>query len=311
MDYRRFDLNLLVVLDALLEEGGVNAASRRLGMSQPNVSFALSKLRDRFKDQLMVRHGAGMRPTPLAESLRKPLKRVLAEIRHEIFAEQSFDPYTSKRRFVLSTSDIGELVFLPTLMRTLEAEAPGVTLECRSLRPTDLTEAMARGEVDLALGYFPDLVGEAFVTEKLFDHPFVCIVRDGHPAIEDWSFETFLGLGHIVVSQSGRSQELFEAKLKSMGVSRTVRLKSPHFMSVPLLVVQSDLISTVPKAVGAIMARMTPLRLLDPPFETPSILLQQHWHLRAQDEPAAIWLRDLIARLFKGRDPSADVTALW
>lgn len=140
---------------------------------------------------------------------------------------------------------------------------------------------------------------------QLFEHPFTCIAREDHPAIgESWSLETFLGLGHIVVSQSGRSQELFEAKLQSMGLSRRIQLKSPHFMSVPLLVGQSDLISTVPKAVGVIFARTAPLRLIAAPFETPSILLQQHWHLRSQDDPAAIWLRALIARLFKGRDPS-------
>ncbi|HWU02298.1 MAG TPA: LysR family transcriptional regulator [Novosphingobium sp.] len=305
MDYRRFDLNLLVVLDALLEEGGVNAAARRLGMSQPNVSFALAKLRHSFADQLLVRHGAGMRPTPLAEQLREPVRRVLSGIESEILAERAFDPLVAERRFVLSTSDIGELVFLPQLMRCLAREAPGITLECRSLTPADLSKAMAQGEVDLALGYFPDLVGEAFVAEQLFEHPFTCIAREGHPALaQHWSLDTFLGLGHIVVSQSGRSQELFEAKLKSMGHSRKIQLKSPHFMSVPLLVAQSDLISTVPKAVAVILARTTPLLLIEPPFETPTILLQQHWHVRSQDDPAAIWLRGLIARLFKGQDPS-------
>ncbi|RVU05667.1 LysR family transcriptional regulator [Novosphingobium umbonatum] len=305
MDYRRFDLNLLVVLDALLEEGGVNAAARRLGMSQPNVSFALSKLRHSFADQLLVRHGAGMRPTPLAENLREPVKRVLNGIENDIFAERKFDPAVAERRFVLSTSDIGELVFLPHLMRKLADEAPGITLECRSLAPTDLAKAMAHGEVDLALGYFPDLVGEAFIAQHLFDHPFTCIARKDHPAMdEQWSLERFLQLGHIVVSQSGRSQELFEAQLQRMELSRRILLQSPHFMSVPLLVAQSDLISTVPKAVGAIMARSTPLCLIDPPFPTPSIVLQQHWHLRSQDDPAAIWMRALIAGLFKGRDPS-------
>lgn len=230
---------------------------------------------------------------------------MLAGIENEIFAERRFDPAVAERRFVLSTSDIGELVFLPQLMHALAREAPGITLECRSLGPVDLAKAMAHGEVDLALGYFPDLVGDAFIADHLFDHPFTCIAREGHPAIEEnWSLETFLGLGHIVVSQSGRSQELFEAKLQSMGLRRNIQLKSPHFMSVPLLVAQSDLISTVPKAVGVTMARSTPLRLIDPPFETPSILLQQHWHLRSQDDLAAMWMRALIAGLFKGRDPS-------
>lgn len=305
MDYRRFDLNLLIVLDALMAECGVNATARRLGMSQPNVSFALTKLRAQFGDQLLVRDGATMRPTALGESLREPLRRLLGGLEHEVLAGRSFDPATAVRRFVLSTSDIGELVFLPRLMQELDRAAPGVTLECRSLRPHELTNAMADGSVDLALGYFPDLSGSAFMTQKLFDHPFVCIGRANHPMLsEPWTKEAFLALGHIVVLQSGRSQELFEEQLASMGCMRQIRLQSPHFMSVPLLVAESDLISTVPKAVGAIFARMAPLGLIEPPFETPLINIQQYWHVRVQDDPGVIWLRMLIARLFKGKDPS-------
>jgi len=305
MDYRRFDLNLLVVLDALLEEGGVHATARRLGMSQPNVSFALAKLRGALGDQLLVRDGAGMRPTALGEALREPVRRVLHGVEHEILAGRHFDPAHATRRFVLSTSDIGELVFLPRLMQELERIAPHVTLECRSLRPADLARAMGDGTVDLALGYFPDLGEGPFMTQKLFDHPFTCIAREGHPALHaPWTAEAFLALGHIVVSQSGRSQELFEAQLTQMGLERRVALRSPHYMSVPLLVAGSDLISTVPKAVGAIFARMAPLRLIDPPFATPLINIQHYWHLRVQDDPGVVWLRSVLARLFLGRDPT-------
>jgi len=305
MDYRRFDLNLLVVLDALLEVRGVHATARRLGMSQPNVSFALAKLRGQFGDQLLVRDGAGMRPTALGESLRAPLQRILHGVEQEILADRHFDPQAASRRFVLSTSDIGELVFLPRLMQELERCAPGVTLECRSMRPADLAQAMGDGTVDLALGYFPDLGAGPFMTQKLFEHPFTCIMREGHAALDGtWDADAFLSLGHIVVSQSGRSQELFEAQLTQMGLHRRVALRSPHFMSVPMLVAGSDLISTVPQAVGAIFARMAPLRLIKPPFETPLITIQHYWHLRVQDDPGVVWLRSLIARLFLGRDPS-------
>jgi DNA-binding transcriptional LysR family regulator len=305
MDYRRFDLNLLVVLDALLEERGVHATARRLGMSQPNVSFALSKLRAQMGDQLLVRDGAGMRPTALGEALREPLQRVLQGIEHDILAGRHFDPASATRRFVLSTSDIGELVFLPRLIHALERAAPRVSLECRSLSPADLAQAMGDGSVDLALGYFPDLNDGPFMTQKLFDHPFTCIMREGHPALDaDWSAQAFLALGHIVVSQSGRSQELFEAELHKRGEQRRVALRSPHFMSVPLLVAGSDLISTVPKAVGVIFARMAALRVIEPPFPTPLINIQQYWHQRVQDEPGVVWLRMMIARLFLGQDPS-------
>lgn len=305
MDYRRFDLNLLVVLDGLLTEKGVNATARRLGMSQPNVSFALTKLRRELCDVLLVRDGNSMRLTPYAQSLRLPLRRILDDIETDLLGGKAFDPATSSRRFVISTSDIGELVFLPRLMQELAVRAPGVTLECRVLPPAELEAAMASGAVDLAAGYFPDLTGSAFVTQKLFDHPFTCIARRDHPGVrDDWTLADFLALGHIVVAQKGRSQELFEARLIEMGVERRVQLRSPHFVSVPALVAGSDLISTVPKAVGAIYATMADLRLVAPPFETPLISLQQFWHRRVHDDLAIQWLRRLISELFLGRDPS-------
>ncbi|MBT0669203.1 LysR family transcriptional regulator [Novosphingobium profundi] len=307
MDYRRFDLNLLVVLDALLEQGGVSAAARKLGMSQPNVSFALTKLRAQFGDELLVRSGNAMKPTALGETLRGPIRRVLNGVQEEVLAERSFDPATSERRFVISTSDIGELVFLPRLMAELARRAPGVTLRSRSMTPGELAQAMAEGEVDLALGYFPDLDGSQFLTQKLFDHPFACIARAGHPLVRPgWSLATFLELGHIAVAQRGRSQELFEECLKARGLSRRIALQSPHFMSVPLLVAGSDLISTVPEAVGAIFATMAPLQLIDPPLTSPRINLQQFWHRRVHEDPAVRWLRSLIAELFLGRDPSPE-----
>ena len=305
MDYRRFDLNLLIVLNVLLEERGVSATARRLGISQPNVSFALSKLRAQFANDLLVRTGNSMQPTMLGEALRDPLRRMLGLLEGEIMAERLFDPLVSDRRFVLSLSDIGELVFLPKLMTELSRRAPQITLESRLLRPGQLRHAMADGDVDLALGFFPDIEGNNFLTQKLFDHPFTCIARAGHPeAKAGWSLDTFLGLGHIVVSQTGRSQELFEESLAMRGLSRRVQLKSPHFMSVPLLIAGSDLISTVPAAVGEIFATMAQLRLIDPPLPTPRIDIQQFWHRRVHDDPAVTWLRRLVSEMFKGRDPS-------
>ena len=305
MDYRRLDLNLLVVLDALLEERGVNATSRRLGISQPNVSFALAKLRSFFDDDLLVRQGNRMQPTPTGERLRDPVRRILATVDDELLRMPSFNPAVTERKFALSTSDIGELVFLPQLMDALAQRAPGATLRCFSMPPIELERAMADGVVDIALGYFPDLNGAAFYRQKLFEHPFVCLARAAHPQIGDsLALDQFLQLGHIVVTQEGRSQEIFEHRMEELRLSRRVQLQSPHFMSAPLLVAKSDLITTVPLAVGTAYAALLPLKLLELPIDIPPIELQQFWHRRVHHDPAVVWLRALIAELFLGRDPT-------
>ena len=305
MDYRKLDLNLLVILDALFEERGVNAVARRLAVSQPNVSFALAKLRDFFGDALLVRAGNRMELTAFGERLRGPVRRVIATVEGEVLQTAAFDPLKTERCFSISTSDIGELTFLPDLIAALDRRAPHATIRCYSMPPQELERSMADGVVDLAVGYFPDIQGSAFYRQKLFEHPFVCVARQGHPDIAGaLTLDQFLAARHIVVVHEGRSQELFERRMQQLGLSRRVSLRSPHFMSVPFLVARSELITVVPQAVGRLYASLLPLQLLAPPLDIPPIELHQFWHRRVAQDPAVIWLRHLIAELFMRRDPT-------
>ena len=128
MNYREIDLNLLLILDAMYETGSTTLVAERLKVSQPTVSFSLGKLRDVFGDELFVRHGASMKPTPLAESIREPVRRVIETVRFDILRERAFDPASAERTFSLSASDIGELVFLPLLLEHLRVSAPKLNL---------------------------------------------------------------------------------------------------------------------------------------------------------------------------------------
>lgn len=306
MDFRRLDLNLLLVLDALFEEHTTVGVARRLRISQPTVSAALGKLRRFFKDDLFVRTGAGMHPTPFAETLRAPVRRIVDMVRLEVFRESGFDPSTSERCFAFSTSDIGEMVFLPRLLEAAAEAAPGVTFQTVVLAPAKLRTAMASGSVDLALGYFPDLAGPGFYEQRLFDHPFTCVVRRDHPSVTgELTLEQFLGLDHLVVVQEGRSQEIFEKRMADLGLSRRVALRSPHFMSVPFVIAGTDMIATVPYAVGRAYADFEQCKLVRPPIDIPAIVLKQLWHQRVHHDAGARWLRQLVAKLFLNNDPTA------
>ena len=305
MNYREIDLNLLLILDAMYDAGSTTQAAERLKISQPTVSFSLGKLREVFGDELFVRHGISMQPTPLAEAIREPVRRVLETVRLEILHERAFDPANAEREFTVSASDVGELVFLPLLLDRLRSASPRSTVRCLSMPPAELREAMTTGGVDLAIGYFPDLTGAGFFQQKLFEHAFACLVRADHPTIgESIGMEQFLAADHVVVMQEGRSQEIAERRIVELGLVRRVVLRSPHFMSVPHLVATTDVISIVPRAVGRAFLRSGRLKLLEPPFQIPRIELKQYWHRRVHTDPGIVWLRGLVAKLYLNRDPS-------
>ena len=307
MDLRGLDLNLLLVLDAMFEERQTVAVAGRLKVSQPTVSTSLRKLREFFDDDLFVRAGGKMQPTPFAETLHAPLRRMMETLRIDILRGQDFNALTTERQFTFSMSDIGELVFLPAILSALRAEAPRATVRSLSCRPNDLIASMADGTIDIALGYFPDLTGAGFYQQSLFEHHFTCLVRRDHPTIGTTiSIDQFCAAEHAVVMQEGRSQEIFERRMAELKLARRVLLQSPHFMTVPLLVANSDMIATVPQAVGKAYARLAALRLIDPPISIPAIELNQFWHRRVHHDPAVVWLRKLVARLLRRHDPSAE-----
>ena len=299
MDIRKVDLNLLVVLDALLRVRNVSRAAEALDMSQPAVSFALAKLRVVFSDPLFIRAARGMRPTPRAESLASPLQEVLDRVKSGLLAPPRFDPAATERTFTFNMADVGELVFLPPLRAHLERVAPLADLKTVSTPPAGLEEAMRSGEVDLAVGYFPALQGAAIYQQRLFSHSFFCIVRKNHPRIgEQITKKQFLEEKHAVVEQEGKSHELFELALAEQGLSRRIALRVPHFLAIPLIIAESDLVVTVPYAVARSFAKLTDLKLLRPPIKVPPADIKQHWHTRFHHDEANKWIRGVVASLF-------------
>ena len=196
------------------------------------------------------------------------------------------------------------MVFLPKLLRRLREVAPEVNIKTVAMPPNLLEQAMEAGEVDLAVGYFPDLTKHRFYQQRLFRHAFVCIARADHPDIgETLSLEQFLRIPHAVVSPEGRSQEIFDRLLEREGLKRRVLLSIPHFMSIPFIVTSSDLIVTLPRAVGTSFAQLANIKLLDPPFENPTFDLKQHWHERFHQDAANRWIRGLFYELFSEQEP--------
>jgi DNA-binding transcriptional LysR family regulator len=304
-NFRNFDLNLLLVLDAVLREGTLSNAAKALNLSQPTISNSLARLREIFQDELLVRCGNGMQPTPRALALKEPIQRVLGMVKGEILDTGKFDPAMETRPYTITTSDIGETLLLPRVVSKLAQAAPRIDLRSVVVAPRHLEEAMEAGEIDLAVGYFPDLARSTTMQQTLFTHGFACLARSGHPLIENGlTLETFLEAHHVVVAAAGRSQELFEYALAKRGLERRCVLRIPHFMSVPFVVASTDLIVTVPEAVAAFFSGLVNLQVLDPPIDVPEFAVRQFWHRRFHRDARVIWLRSIMSEFYQSSRPA-------
>jgi DNA-binding transcriptional LysR family regulator len=297
---RSFDLNLLRVLVAIHEHGSVSAAAQHLGISQPSVSTAHARLREAYGDALFLRAGHGMKATARMGALIQPLREALARMEDTFNAEAQFDPASTQRTFTFAMSDLGEMVFLPKIVKRVRQLAPNAIVRSVATPAAQIGRGLENGEIDLAVGYFPDLRDKSFLEKHLFFHHFVCLLRADHPiTAATLTKEQFLSLEHAVVYGAGRTHEIFERYLRSKKINRRVVLETPHFLSIPSIIARSDLLVTVPHAVGVFAreAHMN-LRIAEPPMRTPKIDLKMHWHRKFQREAKNRWLRELVANLF-------------
>jgi DNA-binding transcriptional LysR family regulator len=264
------------------------------------VSAALAKLRTHFDDPLFVRSATGMAPTPRGAEVASVAREILRQVDEKLQPEVKFEPARRHRPFAIAMSDVGEIVFLPRIVKAIAAASPDTPVRSVSMRPAQLAAALEEGDVDLAVGYYPDLKKGDFFQQRLFMHHFVCLLRSDHPIRGTrLSMGDFLSLQHVVVQSEGRSQEIFESYLESQGLERRVAVYTPHFLSIRRLIAQSDMVATVPHALGIEYGTAAfGLKSMEPPFPSPRIELRQHWHRRVHKDARSIWLRKAISNLF-------------
>lgn len=306
MDMKAIDLNLLVVLDAMVEHRSVTRAGEAIGLSQPAMSAAVARLRALFDDALFVRTGPEMKPTPRALELAAPVRRVIEMIRTDILQRSGFDPATTDRTFTIITPDIGEINFLPRLLARFAQEAPLAQLRTMAKPRPAAAEALEAGKAELAVGYFPDLQKAGFFQQKLFDNPHVCIVRRGHPTLgQRMTLKEYLAASHAVVRPDGR-EHVFEEFFQQRGLQRKVLVELSHFMSLLPVIESSDLVATVPRDLADVCRRYADVRIVDTPIKSPVIAVHQFWHRRFHKDPANVWLRSVIQSLFTGGQSPQD-----
>lgn len=294
MDIQSVDLNLLVVFDAMARLRSVNKAAEAIGLSQPATSGALARLRLLFEDPLFVRIGGSMEPTPRAMDLAPAVRRVIQAIQSEVLRQVVFDPMKDERTFTILTPDIGEVAFLPGVLRRVRKEAPHVRIVALSRSRAAAAEALEKGEAELAVGFFPDLEKSGYFQQGLFKTSYACIAcAHNEVAPARMNQKQYLAANHIVVRPDGR-EHLLDRFLEDKGWKRHVTLELAHFMSLVSLLPGTDLVATVPDDIATVVSRLVPLRRIELPFKPPQLQVQQYWHRRMQNDSAHRWLRNLF-----------------
>ena len=291
------DLNLLRVFLTVWDTRSLTRAGQRLRLTQPAVSHALRRLRETFHDPLFVRAPGGMVPTALAARLHRPLSEALQMIHHAVQDSEQFNPASAQRVFRVAMSDVSEFFFLPALMGCLAGEAPGVHLRVVLLDPATVTQAMRAGEVDLALGFLPELDGEV-TSHFLFRDGFVCLVRAGHPILRSKGPADLGSLGYVHAATTATGHQLAERWLSDVGVQRRIAVRLGHFTVAPSVVRATDLAVVFPESVARLINTDGAFALLPLPAGHPVIDIQVHTHNHFQSDAGIRWLCDTIVRLF-------------
>lgn len=290
IELSRVDLNLLVSLAVLLEERSVTLASRRLGCTPSAMSHALGRLRDLFHDPLFVRVGHHLQPTPVAESLREPLRATL-DSAEALLRRTKFEPAQSERTFRVMASDYLQRVLLAPIVARLREEAPKVDLRVFPVLP-DLRAALANDEVDLALGVSLS-APESLRMRALGEDRFVCVARPtswgGGEDAQAWA-----ALPHVLVSPGNRPGGPVDRALATLGLKRRVVVTLPHFLGVMELVRTTDLVVTLPERLARALL-LPGLDIYPPPVPLPPLTLVSLWHPRTHADPAHRWLRERVA----------------
>lgn len=295
---KAFDLNLLTIVAAIDETRSVTRAAQALGMSQPGLSTALARLRLQFGDPMFVRTSRGMEATPRGSVVAAEARKVLQCVNQRILNAPQFIASEARTEFKFAMPDIAEMIFAPWILKAFQQHAPHAVMRTTSYEPARLEQAMEAGEIDLAFGYFPDLKGSSFFQQRLLMHGFSCMMRAKHPAASRLTKAVFSELEHVVVEAPIRSQELIERYFERHRIARRIAMRTTHYLTLPVIVAESDLVATVPSAVGMVFAKLGKVELLKVPYPLPTFPIRQHWHRRFDKDPRNQWLRGLIARLF-------------
>lgn len=288
------DLNLVRLFVAIYEARSVSLAAQTLNLTQPTVSYGLAKLRDLLQDQLFSRTRYGLTPTPRADLIYAEFVVSLRTIQQAVDTARAFDPATTKRRFVLSMSDIGEMVFLPPILQALQKHAPLAALEVQQVPVDDLPRRLSTGDIAGAVGNLGQMINHLPNT-VLFSERYVCLAKSSHDIFAaPLTRERFAAARHVHVSSNATAHEMIEETLKTFGIHRRIMLEIGHFAILSHVLGLSDLVALVPARVARLFEHYEDLRSCDLPIAMEPFEVRLYWHENDRSNAANRWMRALV-----------------
>jgi DNA-binding transcriptional LysR family regulator len=295
----KLDLDWLGVFVEIYKTQSVSRAAQTLNMEQASASMVLAKLRRHFNDPLFCRTSSGMAPTPRAQAIYPDVLEALLRLNKARGTTGAFLPQQATREFRICMTDISEIVLLPGLINRLQTTAPGLVVEAEKIS-TDSRRRLESGDVDLAVGFTPDLEA-GFYQQALFAQDFVCLAASDHPRIGPaLSRKDFSAEGHIQVIASATGHSIVDKVLAKNKIERRIVLRVPSYLGVARLVAQTEFLVIVPRQLGHALASQERVKVLEPPIPLPSYKVKLHWHERFNLDAGNIWLRQTMAGLFSG-----------
>lgn len=298
MSFLTLDLNLLRVFDAVMTEQNLTRAANLLAMTQPAVSNALRRLRDTLNDELVIRTAHGVKPTPRAEELWPTVRRALSEL-EAVITPETFDVSRAQTTFRMAMVDATAALWLPSLVRTIMRDAPRIKIRMMPLTTRDPRAMLLRGDVDLAVGFFPGVTAQLadglktqISHERLYTGQYVCVMHKNHPlAGQELNLDNYCSADHLLVSLSGKPHAVIDDVLAGMGRERKILLTVNQFFTAGRIVASSDLITVLPRHLIAATGMTEALVVKELPFKTPEEHVDMLWHERDARNPAHKWLR--------------------
>ncbi|WP_440877114.1 LysR family transcriptional regulator [Thalassotalea sp. PLHSN55] len=296
MLHGKIDLNLFLVLKTVYQEGTITAAAAKLHLTQPAVSHALARLREKFDDPLFIRHGRKMVPSAFCQKIMPQVIDAVAILESTLSDNKAFDISQHQREIKFGFRDILESIFFPSLVTDLITNTPNITINSRQVTKVEMEKALTQQELDIVIDVL-------MPTNDDINHTLICnerfslICRENHPILEDLTLENYAKASHALVALKDSKIDLVDMALAKHGVSRNYALQCEHYFAATSVISRCDMLLTMPNAYANLLKDKMPVCVAELPFEVPHLPVHMYWHKQAEHDPLNGWMREKLLKI--------------